>query len=300
MSESPDHHTPEGVNGTDEEGAGLRGLWGWLRGNRRHRELSTQDAGERLVSEVPNLDDSERVLLLNVFNLRSRTAEDVMVPRADIVAVEADITFEALLARIKAENHSRLPVYRDSLDDIMGMIHIKDVFSTEGWHQPFDLQSLLRPVLFVAPSMRVADLLREMRQKRIHMALVVDEFGGMDGLITIEDLVEQIVGDIDDEHDEEEAPEIIDLGDGLLDADARALVEDVEALMGPFLTDEERETIDTLGGLVFALAGKVPEKDERVDHPSGVNFRVSLAEARRVLRVYIWRDSPSDGTAHED
>jgi CBS domain containing-hemolysin-like protein len=193
--------------------------------------------------------------------------------------------------------HSRLPVYRETLDDVLGMIHIKDVFANIASGRAQPIRELLRKVLFVSPAMHAMDLLLEMRAGRIHMALVVDEFGGIDGLVTIEDLVEQIVGEIEDEHDEAEGPRLIDRPDGNLLADARATVEELEARVGPVLSAEERADVDTIGGLVVSLIGRVPARGEIVRHPSGLEFEVVEADARRVKRVRVRGAKPPAAAA---
>ncbi|MCC7048444.1 MAG: HlyC/CorC family transporter [Alphaproteobacteria bacterium] len=252
--------------------------------------IKTQDLPREDVSQ------HERVLLTNLLKFRTLAAEDVSVPRADIIAVEAGISLEELTAIFVAQQHSRLPVYRETLDDVIGMIHVKDVLTCIANARPFDLRSILRRVLFVAPSMRILDLLLEMRRTRLHMALVVDEFGGVDGLVTIEDLVEEIVGEIEDEHDVDEGPKLVPAADGSLIADARTTIEEFESRVGPILTDEEREQIDTLGGLVFAVAGRVPGRGELVTHASGLEFEVLDADPRRVKRVRV-RNLPKPADA---
>jgi len=235
---------------------------------------------------VPELDRQERALIANVLRLRGKSADDVMVPRADIIAMPVDVTLEQALDQIRREGHSRLPVYREQLDEIVGMVHIKDVFSYVGRPDAFNLEALLRLPLMVAPQVPVLDLLLQMRQARMHLALVVDEYGGIDGLLTIEDLVEEIVGDIADEHDEVEVPMIVERLDGALDLDARLSIEDFETRLGQTLTEEEREAdIDTVGGLVFTLAGRVPARGEVISHASGLEFRILDADARRIRRL---------------
>src|SRR3712207_2649498 len=197
----------------------------------------------------------ERALLGNVLKLRGKTASDVMVPRADIMAMPEDLTLEQAIRLIQRDGHSRYPVYRGQLDDIVGMVHIKDVFAAVGRDGPFDMKAILRKPLLVVPSVPVLDLLLQMRQSRIHMALVVDEYGGIDGLVTIEDLVETIVGDIADEHDEPGPPQMVERPDGTLDVDARTPITAFEERFGAVLTGEERAAdIDTVGGLVLTLA----------------------------------------------
>jgi magnesium and cobalt transporter len=209
--------------------------------------------------------------------------------------MRADLTLEQAVDLLRREGHSRLPVYREQLDDIVGMVHIKDVFAYVGRPEAFTLEAILRRPLLVAPQIPVLDLLLQMRQARIHLALVVDEYGGIDGLVTIEDLVEEIVGDIADEHDEVQGPMVTERADGTLDIDARLPVEEFEARLGPVLTPDERAAdIDTVGGLVFTLAGRVPARGEVLRHPSGCEFRVLDADARHIRRLRVRR---ADGAA---
>jgi CBS domain containing-hemolysin-like protein len=228
----------------------------------------------------------ELVLLKNVLALRNRTAGDVMVPRADIDAVEISTPVPELIRHINRTAHTRMPVYRGNLDHVVGMVHLKDVMAC--WDRPetVKLSTLVRRVLFIAPSMPVIELLLQMRVSRIHMALVVDEHGGTDGLITIEDAVEEIVGEIEDEHDEDAPPILIERAEGFI-ADARVPVEDFEEKVGPFLREEERAEVDTLGGLVFYLAGRVPARGEVIKHGSGIEFEVLDADPRRIRRLRI-------------
>ncbi len=243
----------------------------------------TQENGE-----VPELDRQERALIANVLRLRGTSADDVMIPRADIIAMPVDVSLEQALDQIRREGHSRMPVYREQLDEIVGMVHIKDVFSYVGRTDDFKLEALLRRPLMVAPQVPVLDLLLQMRQARVHLALVVDEYGGIDGLLTIEDLVEEIVGDIADEHDEVAVPMITERPDGALDLDARLSIEAFEARFGSILTDDERDAdIDTVGGLVFTLAGRVPSRGEVISHPSGLEFRILEADARQIRRLRV-------------
>ncbi|MEY4845518.1 MAG: hypothetical protein RL312_1799, partial [Pseudomonadota bacterium] len=245
-------------------------------------------------------DAQERALLGNVLRLRGITAYDVMVPRADIMAIPESHTLTETIALIQTEGHSRYPVYRNGLDDIVGMVHIKDVFAAIGKEADFSLAAILRRPLFVVPSIPVLDLLLQMRQARVHMALVVDEYGGIDGLITIEDLVETIVGDISDEHDEIKAQQITERPDGALDLDARTPIAAFEEKLGTILTDEERAAdIDTVGGLVFTLAGRVPARGELVSHPSGLEFRILEADPRRIRRLRVRRPGANPRVAAE-
>ena len=280
--------------------SGNQAMWPRIRNllGKRGVELSLRDSIAELVQEaadektapgeLPELDRQERALIANVLRLRATTADDVMVPRADIIAMSVDVTLEQALEQIRAEGHSRLPVYRDGLDEIVGMVHIKDVFAFVGRPEAFLLEAVLRKPLMVAPQVPVLDLLLQMRQARMHLALVVDEYGGIDGLVTIEDLVETITGDISDEHDEVKSPMVIERPDGALDIDARMPVGDFEKRLGAVLSEDERDAdIDTVGGLVFTLAGRVPARGEVISHPSGIEFRVLDADARRIRRLRV-------------
>jgi magnesium and cobalt transporter len=237
----------------------------------------------------PVINPNERLLLANVLNMRMVTAADIMVPRPDIVAVEVETKMPDVLGLLMKERHSRLPVYRGTLDDVIGMVHIKDaaviVAAPDIEHPP--LSKIMRPLLFISPAVRVLDLLLEMRLKRTHMALVVDESGGIDGLLTIEDVVEQIVGKIDDEHDVDEALRIIEKADGSISVDARVTLEELEKRFGDIFTAEEYAATDTLGGLVISLAGHVPGRGELIKHPSGIEFEVIDGDLRRVRQLRV-------------
>ena len=226
------------------------------------------------LEDKTSFDSHEGTLLQNFLGLRDITAADVMVPRADIVSVALADGFDDIIQQMSDANHSRVPVYRDTLDDVAGIIHIKDLFAHLRNGQMPAVESLLRPALFISPTIRLPDLLHEMRLRRRHLALVVDEFGGVDGLITIEDLVEEIVGEIEDEHDTTAQLRFDQRSDGTAIADARLEVEILEAITGPLLDDDERDEIDTLGGLVFSLAGRVPGHGEVVRHRAGIQFEI--------------------------
>jgi magnesium and cobalt transporter len=300
MNDEPSTNSPQSEGAA--RGSFLTGtVRGWLRHLRgvRNGDASARDTLEGLIEEREEgaFDKDEKRLLANVLDLRGCTVHDVMVPRADIVAVEANASLAEVTRIMIKEGHSRLPVYRETLDDAMGMIHIKDVLARSGDSTDFVSSRLLRRVLFVAPSMQVLELLLEMRVKRSHMALVVDEFGGVDGLVTIEDLVEEIVGEIEDEHDRTDDPHLVRHDDGTMDADARVSVESLEEIAGTILTGEEREDVETLGGLVVALAGRVPIRGELIAHGSGLEFEVVDADPRRVKRVRVRGLAPPAATA---
>jgi len=220
---------------------------------------------------------------------------DVMTPRADIRAVELAADLGAVVAAFAESEHSRLPVYRGSLDDPVGFAHIKDVFrllarpAIGKTASGAVLLRLKRETLYVPPSMRAADLLVRMQASRIHMAMVIDEFGGVDGLVTLEDLIESVVGEIDDEHDEAAAIPIVARSGGVFEVDARAPLEELESALGRTLATEEieEEDIETAAGLVTALAGRVPQRGEVIAHPSGLDFEITDADPRRVKRLRV-------------
>lgn len=256
-----------------------------------------REAVEELMDEVAASDGPpavEREFLSNLVSLRDKDVGDCMVPRAQIVSVDADCDMQTLITIINSNAHSRIPAYRETLDNVVGMVHIKDVLYCVTSGQGSQIRDLLRPVLFVAPSMPAAKLLLQMRQTRRHMAMVVDEYGGIDGLVTIEDLVEEIVGEIEDEHDVPSTPMVIARSDGSLLVDASLKIEAFEDRVGTLLTREERETIDTLGGFVFHLAGHVPQIGETVAGPDGISFDVLETNQNRITRVRVRGLRPSE------
>jgi len=235
-----------------------------------------------------DLSVAERQMLRNLLDFGERTAGDIGVTRGDIIAVEDTIAFDDLVKVFADAGHSRLPVYRDSLDEVVGMIHIKDVFCilATGKPAPASIEGLIRQPRYVPESMGVLDLLAEMRATRTHLAIVLDEYSGTEGLITIEDIVEEIVGDIEDEHDDAPTAMLIPLDGGAWDADARAELDEVAEVIDPRLADIE-EDVDTLGGLASVLAGHVPQVGETVLHASGWRLEVTAADARRVERLRL-------------
>src|SRR5438876_557630 len=238
----------------------------------------------------------ERVLIGNVLKGHGRNAADIMVPRVDIVALDVDQPFAEVIKCMVEHGHSRVPVYRETLDDVIGFVHVKDVLGPVADRRPVRLERLLRKVLFVAPSVPILDLLVQMRQARTHIALVIDEFGGIDGLVTIEDLIEEIVGEIEDEHDVADEPRLAERADGTLIADARTPIEVLEEHEGVRLRPSgEQEEVDTLGGLVSSLAGRVPTRGEIIAHPSGIEFEVLDADPRKIKRLRV-RRSPDAAT----
>ena len=260
-------------------------------------EVSLRESLEEALEEheeetdAPALGAEEREMLFNVLEYGALKVDDVMVPRGDIVAVPDDISYQELVKVFVGAAHSRMPVYRGTLDDVHAMVHVKDAFkliAEEEDTEAFKITAIQRPVLFVPASMKVVDLMAKMRQGRTHMAIVVDEYGGTDGLVTVEDIVEEVIGEIDDEHDEVEAPDIVVLSGGGFDADARAEIEELDTLLGvDLLPDDQDEDVGTLGGLVFSLAGCVPEIGEVILHKSGYKFEVVDADPRRIQKVRI-------------
>lgn len=239
-------------------------------------------------------------MVRNLLHFGERDAGDVGVPRADIVAVEEGTSFAELVRVFAEAGHSRLPVYRERLDHITGMIHIKDVFAilATGAPEPESIATLIREPLYVPMSRGALDLLADMRSKRVHLAIVLDEYSGTEGLVTIEDLIEEIVGEIEDEHDEAREELIVPLPGGAWEADARAELEDAAELIDPRLGEAE-EDVDTLGGLAAVLAGHVPQPGECVDHPSGWRIEVTEADERRVNRLRLHPPMPVPEYADE-
>ncbi len=234
-----------------------------------------------------DLSPLERQMLRNLLHFGDRTAGEVAVTRGDMIAIPDTISFDDLEAAFAEAGHSRLPVYANSLDHVVGMIHIKDVFLA-GRDPAIDrsINALLRTPLFVPESMGVLELLARMRAERMHLAIIVDEFGGTEGLVTIEDVVEEIVGEIEDEHDEEEISSLVMLEDGVWEADARVELDELAATVDPRLASKDDE-VDTLGGLVFLLAGHIPAQGECVQHPSGWRLEALDSDTRRIIRVRL-------------
>jgi CBS domain containing-hemolysin-like protein len=235
-----------------------------------------------------DLSQVERQMLKNLLHFSEHDADDVAIPRGEIIALNAAATWEEVVAAFAEHGHSRLLVYRDTLDEVIGMMHIKDVFPiiATSAQPPADWTTLMRQPLFVPQARNALDVLADMRQQRIHLAVVVDEYSGTDGLITIEDLVEEIVGNIEDEHDDAAEEWIIALPDGMWDCDARAELDDVAERIDPRLAEVE-EAVDTLGGLAFVLAESVPPVGTVVTHPSGWRMEVTDADETHVKRLRL-------------
>jgi CBS domain containing-hemolysin-like protein len=291
----------------------LRALFGWKPGSIRDDLEIVLEAASGETGFSPE----ERAMLTNILELGERRVEDVMVPRADIVAVEQDIILGELVKVFEGAGHSRLVAYHDTLDDPVGMVHIRDLIAFMAQRAAVDGQpngkrtkpvpagldlkainlslslastGIIRKILFVPPSMPAIDLLAKMQATRIHLALVIDEYGGTDGLVSIEDIVEQIVGDIEDEHDQAESPDVVPQGDGSFLADARAGLDEVTATVGPdFDVGEVADEVDTLGGYLVVQVGRVPVRGELMPGPRGFEIEVLDADPRRVKKVRIYR-----------
>lgn len=235
-----------------------------------------------------DLSSVELEMLKNLLHFSDHDVDDIAVPRADIIAIEENASFEEYISIFSDHGHSRIPVYRESLDTIIGMVHIKDIFAivARGEEHPTDIQPFLRQPLFVPESMGVLDLLADMRANRTHLAIILDEYSGTEGLVTIEDIVEEIVGEIEDEHDDEPVPMITLIETGVWELDARAELEDIGKEIDPAL-EEIEEDVDTIGGLSFVLAGHIPTMGELLEHPSGWKLKILEADDRRVTRIRL-------------
>ena len=287
------------ANGADEvKGVSLlKRLSQALRGGQSAHAMreSLEEVIEESERRSSQLSQQERVMLANLLKFGELKVSDVMVPRADIVAVEENTKLRELVADYREAQHSRLPVYRETLDDPTGLVHIKDAlaqlqFDADGTVRWPDVTAaqIKRELLFVPPSMPARDLLVKMQTNHMHLALVIDEYGGTDGLVSIEDLIEEIVGDIDDEHDVDDAPRLRALPGGGYEADARLDLEDFKAQTGIDLAPEDGdEEIETLGGLVVSLVGRLPLRGEIIPHPSGFEFEILEADPRRVKRLRL-------------
>lgn len=273
-------------------------LWDGL--FRRLRDLggraengSLRETLEELIEDAPEdapgeLAPEQRALLLNALSFGQLRVDDVMVPRTDIVAIPAEASLAEVVDAMRQAERARLVVFRETLDDVLGIVHVKDLLQYWGDGVAFKVEDVVRPVLVVPPSMRIIDLLLEMRDKRMHLAVVVDEFGGTDGLVTIEDIVEELVGELQEGAPRQPSTMLVRQADGTLEADARIRLEDLERDLGQrFVSEEEEEEADTLAGLMVGLADRVPQPGDTVRHPSGLVFEVIDGDPRRIRRVRI-------------
>lgn len=293
-SEPPQQGSKESAKQTSDAG-----FIGWLKGamgiEKANDGNSLRDVLEEFIEEAegrPEGNDAvvtshERSLITNVLKLRDMTVVDVMIPRADIVAIDVNTSQEDLLFLLSQKQFSRIPVYRETLDDVLGTIHIKDILATLAQGQRIDIANLVRDMPIVSPAMHVLDLILLMRNRRKHLVLVVDEYGGIDGLATIGDVVEAIVGDIDDEYEQDDEPQLTVNRDGSIVADARYDIDDFQEKYGTILNEEDSEDVDTLGGMIFAMIGRIPARGEIIAHESGITFEILDADPRRVNRVLI-------------
>ena len=232
-------------------------------------------------------DNNEKILIKNILNLNNKSVEDVMVPRAEIVSIKKNQTMKEVLSIIENETHSRMPVYDNNLDNVLGFLHIKDLLKNTTDNN-FELQSVVRDVLYVAPKSPILDLLKRMRFSRIHMGLVVDEFGGVDGLVTIEDLVEEIVGEIEDEHDADDQEDMLTrVDDNTVLVNASFKIEDLEKYFDINIDLQNDDEIDTVGGMMFFIANKVPKNNQVYKYKNILQFKVIKASARRIESLEI-------------
>ncbi len=274
----------------------LQAIRDWIKSTLSPKQESTlKEMLEEAIEEHEENSDEplapeERIILHNVLSFSDATVSDIMIPRTDIIAVPYDVSLEALKAHIIEQRHTRTPVYQETLDHILGFLHVKDLLPMIAEDKPYNVKAHMRQLLYVPPSMKLLDLLAKMRAAGSHMAIVVDEHGGTDGLVTMEDVVEEIVGDIQDEHDEDETQyeRIVQVNDKTVDVSARMRIEHLEKHLGLVLVNEdEAGEFDTVAGLLFSLLGRVPAKGEMVPHACGVRFEIMEADARRIHKVRI-------------
>lgn len=276
-----------------------KALVAWLKnlvGRKSDSDDSLREALEDYIEELSSDDgnsetsssDQQKILLGNILELRNMTVTDVMIPRVDIAAVDITSSPDTLIKILAEKQHSRVPVYRETLDDILGIIHMKDVIAKQAKEEELVLKDMLREVPIVSPALPVLDLLLLMRETRQHMVFVVDEYGGIDGLATIGDVLSSIVGEIHDEHESSEHPSMRDNTDGSVTADARISIRDFEERFGTILTDDERDEVETLGGYVSFLADRVPARGELINHKeSNLIFEILEADPRRIIKLKI-------------
>lgn len=293
-------HTPQDVK-NERTPPLLHSVRSWLRHALGSRHESLKEVLEEAIEEheeqaEERLAPEERLMLHNVLSFGEIKVEDIMIPRPDIAAVPHDISQKNLMAEILDKRHTRIPVYRDTLDHMLGFLHVKDLLGINKNEEDFNLAALLRPLVYVPPSMRVIDLLVMLRQVGNHIAIVVDEYGGTDGLVTMEDVFEEIVGDINDEHDvvEEESHEKIHYFDeNIFEVSARIPIETLENELGMTLVTPNDDTdFDTLGGMLFAQVNRVPVRGEVIRH-NDVRFEILEADPRRIRKVRIVKAPPA-------
>lgn len=239
-------------------------------------------------NNIDGISKQERIMLMNILKIDEILARDIMIPRAEIIAVEESITFDEAIKIFVEGAHSRIPIYHEQLDNITGMLHIKDLvkYQTENDIKSNFIDSIKKDILHIPPSMPALDLLIKMQLTRLHMGVVIDEYGGVDGLITIEDVIEEITGEIEDEHDDKDISMFIKLGPNTFEANARLSIEELERISQIQLTKDDDDT-DTIGGLVATVAGRVPQRGEIIKHDSGIVFTILDADPRRIKTIKI-------------
>ena len=311
----PDTDRPDDSQTGESESSNGGGLWNAIRGlfdtesdtslrAQLEEAIEEHEDGSANGEHSPatgDLSSAELIMLKNLLHFSEHDADDVAIPRGAIVAVSADASWDELVATFAEHGHSRMPVYRDQLDDVIGMMHIKDVFTflAEKRDPPADWTTLMRQPLYVPQARGALDVLADMRARRVHLAIVVDEFSGTDGIITIEDLVEEIVGEIEDEHDDAPEDLVVQVDEGVWDADARAELDDVAEIVGDPAIAEVVEAVDTLGGLAFVLAEEVPQPGTVLTHPSGWTIEVTAGDETHVTRLRLYRPAPVEETVDD-
>jgi len=268
-------------------------MWKILRRSSSDKEGSIRETIEELIEEESEeqsqLTEHEKKMLSNVLKMQELTVEDVAIPRADMICASVNDSYKTILELYAKTGYSKVPIYGETLDDVQGYLNVQDLLTFAPDFKTFDIHPLIREVLFVPESMQLMDLLQQMRATRVHLAIVVDEYGGVDGMVTLWDVVEELIGETDDTENTDVSNQVTHLSDGSVIANARMELEDFEEEFGPFLTDEERkeEENDTIGGLITSLIGRVPTRKEIISHPSGMEFEILEADPRRIIRVRV-------------
>ena len=287
---------PSSGNKKESDNDSSSGLWKRIRQrlvkailrNPRSLEEDVADLIEEHDPEGEKLGDEERELVNNILSLGEKTVHHVMVPRADIIAAQADMNLSQLKKMVIEFEHTRMPVYKDTLDQVIGFLHIKDIIPLFGSPKEFKMSKLIREILYVPPSMKIMDLLVRMQERRVHIAIVLDEYGGTEGLVTMEDIVEEIVGEIEDEHDDIGESDVIIIDDQTFQVKARMNIDEFEEKLNISLEENhDDEDFGTVGGFLFYLLGRVPEKGEQVEHASGLLFEILEADPRRIKKVLV-------------
>lgn len=301
---SDDDRPPSTIKQQSAQKTAASWLKGLVRGKASNSNQQIQDALEDFIEDLKETDldnesvDNQKELISNVLKTQELRVSDVMIPRADIIGISENATLEDIKTLYKDKQFSRLPVYRGTLDNIVGTVHIKDIFLAVLENIELNITDIMREPMIVPPGMPLMDLLTAMREDKKHMALVVDEHGGIDGVVTLNDVIEAMLGEVEDEFDNEDSPVIIERPDGSIIADARMDIEEFEDRYGKVLNAEEREEIDTLGGLAYEIAGRIPMRGETFKHESGMILEILDANARRVNRLRL-RNLPGQSASDE-